>query len=643
MCLAWYSLDVFFTASTIIHLCAISLDRYIALHNPLRFHCRRPNRSLVCNICIAWVVPMAIAGPLFIASLYLDDTDLIRRSQRQDNISLYHDSTVCDSDHSGEINLSQSDIFAQDSANFLSLSDSEMSVQINATWRPLRLSYKGCGPHNTVFVITSVTVTFLLPLIVMSITYILTVFLIIRRQDGQKHPFLRLDSNAYLHVKQESNCINLTNSCRGPEEEEEDQKEEKGEEKKKRKKKKKKRQVRGEWEKAKYQNGLFRAATPRTSLRLKTRPDDGWLHVNTETRLTRCVAAYRLPIPVVVKGKRQSWRQCLCAWPLQLGAGKCWSRTDFQIAIPTDRKIDLLRSLESPEEDSCRNTIVMLLQCHQTSASLPVNSSSSTFSSLYKPTLRDYLLSAGRHSCCTTSNSLIDYSSLPTPSRRSLPLLPVPSSTARQPMSPTCKSKTGSFGSSPLGNRLPGSAYFSAGTTATASCRLDSCHSGHSNLSRGRRHWATVKPMGSCRGPRLSLLLAAGRPDHQNRLPSVTALGDSLAKSRRAVKVLGILFAIFVFSYLPFFFLFLVDFFTQTIPVWLLQLFEWIGYSASMLNLFIYHIFNPTFRHALNRILRGHCRPIRRRLPRFFAHSQRQLSSSQHYTLKPSGLITCCA
>ena len=69
LCFAWYSLDVFFTSSTICHLCMISIDRYMAFQFPLRYGRVASQRTTVVKISIVWVVSFCVAGPLFVLSM----------------------------------------------------------------------------------------------------------------------------------------------------------------------------------------------------------------------------------------------------------------------------------------------------------------------------------------------------------------------------------------------------------------------------------------------------------------------------------------------------------------------------------------------------------------------------------------------
>ena len=86
---------------------------------------------------------------------------------------------------------------------------------------------------------------------------------------------------------------------------------------------------------------------------------------------------------------------------------------------------------------------------------------------------------------------------------------------------------------------------------------------------------------------------------------------SSPEKSRRAVQVLGILFAVFVICYLPFFAVYLVKGTCLRCQPYIsphvLIALEWLAYSGSMLNPIIYHIFNPDFRRAFQTLLTCRC------------------------------------
>ena len=96
---------------------------------------------------------------------------------------------------------------------------------------------------------------------------------------------------------------------------------------------------------------------------------------------------------------------------------------------------------------------------------------------------------------------------------------------------------------------------------------------------------------------------------HNGNTSSSAAISGcrSYANSRRAVKVLGILFAVFIVFYLPFFATYLINatcmYCQHYISSRMITIFEWLAYSASMINPIIYHIFNPDFRRAFYKII----------------------------------------
>ncbi len=112
MCVAWYSLDVFFTSSTICHLCMISIDRYMSFKYPLKYGHAKKTKHTVFKIVLVWIISFCIAGPLFLFSMF----------------------------------------------------DTQKEVY-----------YKGCGPETTTFVLSATITSFYLPLFIMTIMYILTV------------------------------------------------------------------------------------------------------------------------------------------------------------------------------------------------------------------------------------------------------------------------------------------------------------------------------------------------------------------------------------------------------------------------------------------------------------------------------------
>ena len=104
--------------------------------------------------------------------------------------------------------------------------------------------------------------------------------------------------------------------------------------------------------------------------------------------------------------------------------------------------------------------------------------------------------------------------------------------------------------------------------------------------------------------PRAGWFTADGRPNRRRAGPAM----HGIDRGRRAVRVLGILFAVFVVFYLPFFAAYIVHGTCQSCQPYIspqtITAFEWLQYSGSMLNPIVYHVFNPDFRRAFLKILR---------------------------------------
>ncbi|KAF6779916.1 hypothetical protein AHF37_00651 [Paragonimus kellicotti] len=143
-------MDIFFTATTIIHLCSISLDRYLALRRPFGHSRAIPKilHSLLLRILMSWLVPFFIAGPLFLFALKQQEQE--GKNGVHANASVYGTKTT------------HSDI-------------TKYANETSPEWPNRSESYKGCGPNDLGFVLTAIAVTFVLPLAIMATTYVLTV------------------------------------------------------------------------------------------------------------------------------------------------------------------------------------------------------------------------------------------------------------------------------------------------------------------------------------------------------------------------------------------------------------------------------------------------------------------------------------
>ncbi|XP_005140540.4 alpha-2B adrenergic receptor [Melopsittacus undulatus] len=62
-CEVYLALDVLFCTSSIVHLCAISLDRYCAVSRAIEYGTRRTPRRIKCAILVVWTIAAAISLP----------------------------------------------------------------------------------------------------------------------------------------------------------------------------------------------------------------------------------------------------------------------------------------------------------------------------------------------------------------------------------------------------------------------------------------------------------------------------------------------------------------------------------------------------------------------------------------------------
>lgn len=66
LCPAWLFLDVLFSTASIMHLCAISLDRYIAIKKPIQANQCNSRATAFIKITVVWLISIGMWGmPLF--------------------------------------------------------------------------------------------------------------------------------------------------------------------------------------------------------------------------------------------------------------------------------------------------------------------------------------------------------------------------------------------------------------------------------------------------------------------------------------------------------------------------------------------------------------------------------------------------
>ncbi|KAF4528584.1 hypothetical protein B566_EDAN015804 [Ephemera danica] len=63
-CLTWICLDVLFCTASIMHLCTISVDRFLSLRYPMRFGRNKTRKRVVLKIIFVWLLSVAMSLPL---------------------------------------------------------------------------------------------------------------------------------------------------------------------------------------------------------------------------------------------------------------------------------------------------------------------------------------------------------------------------------------------------------------------------------------------------------------------------------------------------------------------------------------------------------------------------------------------------
>ncbi len=88
----------------------------------------------------------------------------------------------------------------------------------------------------------------------------------------------------------------------------------------------------------------------------------------------------------------------------------------------------------------------------------------------------------------------------------------------------------------------------------------------------------------------------------KNVIKKINIPQNSIKNEQKAVKVLGIVFAVFFIAWMPFAITNILSTFVE-IDVKLVDIFTWLGYVSSCINPLIYNAFNENFRKAFKDIL----------------------------------------
>ena len=88
-CLLWTGCDVFLSTTSIMHLCAIALHRFLGISYPLHFRSQQEFRHVVALITPTWLISFAISLPLIIQGTAHTEHVLITRKDNKHQCGIF--------------------------------------------------------------------------------------------------------------------------------------------------------------------------------------------------------------------------------------------------------------------------------------------------------------------------------------------------------------------------------------------------------------------------------------------------------------------------------------------------------------------------------------------------------------------------
>ncbi|CAH8510630.1 unnamed protein product [Schistosoma turkestanicum] len=491
LCLIWYSLDIFFTATTIIHMCNISLDRYLALRQPFGSVRTQPPHhplnTLSARIIFSWLIPFSIAGPLFLYAL-----------MRQDKESMEYESLLTTT----TMMMNYQGYSLDDNQSVFTTTTDDVTMSLEDQFHATESSYKGCGPNHPSFALTAILITFILPLIIMIVTYILTVHTL--RKHMKQIQAVQLYTVTKKQCRDTNRRLTLTS--------------------------------------------LPTLSTP--TLSSSTSPTPLLTTPTTTTTTTT-----KLLTTIVNQNVASS---------------------DMTAVTTT--------------------TTTTTITCTGMNVTVTKNTLQAKY---YKPwPIKQWKSLKSNHHSCQLWQKPMETTTFS--ASNTIILTDEPS---------IMTTSTHSYNENTLNVKKP--TKDSLHEETSVSTGISSVQSNKMKSSKIINHYTTIRQSSTT-----------------STNPSMMSI-DRIHSAKRAVRVIGVLFAIFLICYLPFFIVYFIDVLctacSKQCTGKAMAHLEWLGYLSSMLNPFVYHAFNPTFRRTYRRMLRCACFCPHRQRHAYYANWRRKI------------------